>query len=412
MSTKSILIVSPHFPPSNAADMHRVRAVLPFLQESGWNPALLAVSADCVHVPRDEWLANGLPEDIPIHRAQALGLTWARIPGLGNIDFRALGALRRLGNQLCSKKRFDLIYFSTTAFGLHVLGPYWKRRFGIPFAMDYQDPWVSDYYREHSHVVPPGGRLKYGLIDRISRYQEPRVLRQCAGITAVSPSYPEQLRKRYPWLASMPAKVLPFPGVGRDFTRIQEETVTQTLFPINDGLRHWVYVGRGGDDMAPALSGFFQALRQWRATAPECYNKTRLHFIGTSYAAAGKGTQTVLPIAEKFNVADIVSESTDRVTYRLMLRCLLDADALIVPGSNDPAYTASKLYPYLLARKPLLAVFHESSSVVDVLSRVGGAQLIQFNASKSTEQIAAEVNVNWLKEQQYEQTLPLNELVP
>lgn len=390
--------------------MHRVRAILPFLRESGWNPTVLAVNADYVHVPQDEWLASGVPKDIPIHRSHALGLHWARIPGLGNIDFRALGSMRRLGNQLCANNRFDLVYFSTTAFGLHSLGPYWKRRYSIPFAMDYQDPWVSDYYREHPQLIPPGGRLKYAVIDRINRYQEPRVLRQCAGITSVSPNYPEQLCRRYSWLASMPTKVLPFPGVRRDFTRIHEETFRQSLFPTNDGLRHWVYVGRGGDDMEPALAGFFLALSQWRERQPDLFNKTRIHFIGTSYAAAGKGTKTVLPVAEKYSVSDIVSESTDRVTYRVMLRCLLDADALIVPGSNDPAYTASKLYPYLLARKPLLAVFHESSSVVDVLSKVGGAKLISFNSRKSTELIARDVYAQWIELQQFDITEPLNDI--
>lgn len=375
-----------------------------------WMPTVLAVHPNGMNVPLDDWLAAGLPASVPVHRAIPLGLNWSRVPGLGNIDFRALGALRRLGNQLCSVNQFDLVYFSTTAFGLHALGPYWKRRFGVPFAMDYQDPWVSDYYKRNPQLVPPGGRWKYGLIDRINRYQEPRVLRECTGITSVSPGYPEQLRKRYAWLESIPTKVLPFPGVGRDFTRIREETDQQTFFSSNDDLKHWVYVGRGGGDMAPALSGFFLALNYWRTRDPEAFKQTRIHFIGTSYAAAGKGTQTVLPIAEKYGVANIVSESTDRVTYRVMLRCLLDADALIVPGSNDPAYTASKLYPYLLARKPLLAVFHESSSVVDVLNRVGGAKFVCFNENTSTETLAEQIYGQWVEHKQFQVIEPLDEV--
>ena len=49
------------------------------------------------------------------------------------------------------------------------------------------------------------------------------------------------------------------------------------------------------------------------------------------------------------------------------LATLKAADGCIVPGSNDPAYTASKLYPYILAQKPILGIFHEQSSAVAII---------------------------------------------
>ena len=80
---KRVLIVSPHFPPINAADMHRVRMVLPFLRENGWEAEVVAVRPDAVAAPRDEWLTEGLPPDVKVHRVKALGLGWGRVPGLG-----------------------------------------------------------------------------------------------------------------------------------------------------------------------------------------------------------------------------------------------------------------------------------------------------------------------------------------
>ena len=41
----------------------------------------------------------------------------------------------------------------------------------------------------------------------------------------------------------------------------------------------------------------------------------------------------------------------------------LDAGAILLMGSSEPHYTASKLYPALLAERPILAVFHEASAV-------------------------------------------------
>jgi hypothetical protein len=46
------------------------------------------------------------------------------------------------------------------------------------------------------------------------------------------------------------------------------------------------------------------------------------------------------------------------------------ASALLLLGSSERHYTASKLYPALLARRPLLAVYHEASSVVETLRSV------------------------------------------
>src|SRR5262249_51040438 len=56
-----------------------------------------------------------------------------------------------------------------------------------------------------------------------------------------------------------------------------------------------------------------------------------------------------------------------RIPYFEALQLLLDADFLAVPGSDDPHYTASKIYPYILANKPLIGVFHPSSSVCEIL---------------------------------------------
>ena len=53
------------------------------------------------------------------------------------------------------------------------------------------------------------------------------------------------------------------------------------------------------------------------------------------------------------------------------------ASAILMMGSSERHYTASKLYPALLARRPLLAVYHEESTVVDVLRRVGTAPTVR-----------------------------------
>jgi len=96
------------------------------------------------------------------------------------------------------------------------------------------------------------------------------------------------------------------------------------------------------------------------------------------------------------------------------LQLLRDADFLVVPGSDDPQYTASKIYPYILARKPLLAIFREDSSVCDVLRRtnsgsavpltsdIAGCQRLTFNIwSDLLRRIPFQPDTNWAEFERY-----------
>ncbi len=387
--------------------MQRVRMLLPFFWELGWEATVLAVWPQQVAAPQDEWLAEGLPAGIRVHRVNVLGLGWACLPGFGTLGLRALRALAKAGARLLSRDEYDLVYFSTTVFEVHILGPRWKRRFGVPFAMDYQDPWVNDYYREHPDIVPPGGRLKYALSYALHRWMEPRVLRGCAGITSVSSAYPQQLLRRYPWLQGMRSLVQPFPGAQRDFERLKNSGVSQRVFDPNDGYSHWVYVGAVIPGMFPVLRALFRSLAATLPTSERA--RLRLHFVGTSYAPAGQAAPVVRPLAAEHGLADLVEEQTARIPYAQALKCLMDADALLAIGSDDPSYTASKIYPYLLARKPLLAIYHEQSSVVDLVHKVGGAACIPFSLPVDENLLAQSIGRSWLEDGGYSKQHMLNE---
>jgi glycosyltransferase involved in cell wall biosynthesis len=408
---KRLLIVSPHFVPTNAADMQRVRAVLPYMANAGWRCEVLAVAPEHVASPQDPWLAAGLPADVPVHRVAAMGLQWRRVPALGTLTYRALGAMRRAGNRLLRERNFDLVYFSTAQFGTHTLGPLWRERFCVPFVMDYQDPWVSDYYRLHPDVNPPGGRTKYAVASYFARRNEPYVLSACNGITAVTADYPRQLCLRYPVIMrDMPTLVAPLPGDEGDFRRIRkDEAVTQSYFVPSPDRVNWVYVGVVGKIMQRSLRAFFQALSSSVREHAWMRERLRLHFIGTSYAPEGTGIKSVEPLAREYGVNDLVQELTNRIPYSVAMRCLLDADALIVPGSDDPAYTASKIYPYLLARKPLLAMFHEASSVVELIQKVGGGEMVSFSSDEATESIAQRIRSQWFAPQRFASAQSLND---
>ena len=137
---KKVLIISPHFPPVNAADVQRVRHSLPYFRQLGWEVEVIAVDEKFVETySYDPLLNKTIPGDIKVHKVAAFDVSKTRKYGLGSLSMRSFFHYRRMGNKLLRKGNFDLVYFSTTAFHVMALGRYWKQKFGVPFVLDLQD---------------------------------------------------------------------------------------------------------------------------------------------------------------------------------------------------------------------------------------------------------------------------------
>ena len=102
----------------------------------------------------------------------------------------------------------------------------------------------------------------------------------------------------------------------------------------------------------------------------------------------------MLPHAQALGVAGCVTEHASRIDYLDALAVQTDASALLLMGSSEHHYTASKLYPALLARRPLLAVYHEKSSVATVLreaARERSARLVTYSDDVRAESHSGEI---------------------
>lgn len=396
---RRVLIVSPHFPPINAADHQRVRMALPYLKQLGWETHVLAVRPECVEGGVvDTYLSKTIPAHIPVTYTNALPAQHTRKLGLGSLGLRSFPYLLRAGSRLLQQQSFDLVFFSTTVFIAMALGPRWQSRFGIPYVLDFQDPWLSDYYQQPGAAPPPGGGVKYEFSQLQAKLLEPKTVQQSRHIISVSPAYPKTLQNRYLALSPQKFTVLPFGAPEADFDLLPSLGVKQNIFDPTDGKRHWVYVGRGGQDMARALRSLFLAIHTDRHQNPEAWQTIRLHFVGTSYAPKGRTQKTVEPIAREFNLTDLVTEHPDRIPYFEALQVLVDSDAIVLIGSNDTSYTASKLYPCILAKKPILAIFHAQSSVVDILQECQAGRTVTFESTDQPQDLLPSLKkqIQWL----------------
>ncbi len=378
---KKVLIISPHFPPINAADIHRVRHSLPYFEKYGFQPTILTVLPEHVEMSQDKLLEMTIPNDIPVHKVTAYSIKYTRKFSLGNLGIRSFYQLYKKGNELLKSGDFDLVYFSTTVFACIPLGRLWKKKYKVPFIIDMQDPWRNDYYLS----VPKDQRPpKFWFAHQLNSYLERFSIPKVDGIISVSKGYIDTLRERYPTFNPIPYKVLTFGTSVKDFDLLMNQPVVPSI-TYNQNNINIVYLGRGGQDIRASVTLVLQAFKMGLENNID-FKKCHFWFIGTSYAPDGLGKKTISIIAENLGISSYVTEITDRQPYFEVLSLLGKSDINFIPGSTDTSYTPSKLYPYILAKKPLLCVFHSKSSVLEIMENLNVGKVVHFDKDNALEQ--------------------------
>lgn len=374
---KKVLVISPYFPPANAADMQRVRMSLPYFACLGWDATIVTVDEQYTDIAKDDLLLQTVPDHIKIYKVKALNKKRTSKLGMGSLALRSLWFYRQKVNSLLKKEKFDLVYFSTTQFPVCVLGAYWKKRFGIPYIIDMQDPWYSEHYKSKpAHHRPP----KYGVAYSLHKYLEAIAMKNVGGLISVSENYITDLQHRYPEISNIPSAVITFGAFEPDL-KIAADNKAQFKSILDPSTKNVVYIGRGGIDLHKAIIPVFEALAKRLADKSGSFNKLKFYFIGTSYAPAGMGIQSIMPLAKQYGLESYVIEIPERISYYHTLLTLQQADALFIAGSDDPKYTASKIYPYLLTGKPLLAIFNSQSSATAILQEYESQHAYSYDAT-------------------------------
>src|SRR5882672_4441168 len=183
---RRLLMISPHFPPDSSAGTHRVRLLAPHLEAYGWTPTVLTVDERDYEGRVDPALRSLVPVSLAIERARAMSPRLSRAVGFGDLGLRALPGLRRAAFRLCERDRFDAVFITIYPTYPAVLGPMIKRRFRVPFVLDYQDPWVGAWGRDVGGGAAGAVDIKSRSTRALAERLEPRVLRAAAGVTAVS----------------------------------------------------------------------------------------------------------------------------------------------------------------------------------------------------------------------------------
>ena len=386
---RRVLLISPHFPPDSAAATHRVRLLAPYLPSHGWEPTVLTVETSAYDGVLDPDLPSLLPLPVRVVRAPALSARVTRRVGVGDLGLRSFMGLYRKASELLRSEKFDALFITIFPAYTALLGPLLVRKFRIPFVLDYQDPWVGAWGAD----VGGGANGRIDLKSRASRalakWLEPFAVRAASAITAVSPGTYQPILARNPTIHPI-TDAIPIGAEPLDFAdRPGNSRVAE--FDAADGMVHICCTGAMLPLGYETLRAVLRAAALVRERRPDLHRRLRFHFYGTSNQTSPTDERRVLPVAQALGVDDIVEEVATRVSYSRAVRIQRDATALLAMGSSERHYTASKVFPMLLAKRPLLAVYHESSTVVDTLRQVARPPSVRLVTYSDTERAESRV---------------------
>jgi glycosyltransferase involved in cell wall biosynthesis len=379
-------MISPHFPPDSSAGTHRVRLLAPHLASHGWIPTVLTVAEQDYEGRTDPELGALVPPSLEVVRTRAVPAYVTRRFGVGDLGLRALPGLRRAAWSLHRARPFDALFITIYPTYPAVLGPMFKRRFDVPFILDYQDPWVGAWGSEVGGGNGGTLDLKSRATRAFAERLEPRVLQAADAVTAVSARTYQDAFVRT-GISSHLASEIPIGWDAADVDAIARRE-SRTLIP-NDGRINICYTGTLLPLGVATLRAVLGAARALIERNPPLADRLRFYFFGTSNQTTGVEPR-VVPHAQALGVEHLVCEHPARLDYLDSLEALRQASALLLLGSSEPHYTPSKVFPALLAGRPMLAVYRRESTVVEMLKAAApppAAHLITFDESHRVESL-------------------------
>lgn len=331
----------------------------------------------------DPGLARLVPASVEVVKVPAVSSRLTRPLGFGEISLRAWRPLRQTVMRLLETRSVGAVLISGSPYYPMLLAGEIGRRFRVPVVLDFQDPWVSAW----GATLPRWS--KGGFAHMLGLTLEARAVQSADFVTSVSETQNAEMRARYPWLDANRMAAIPIGGDPEDFDALQALHPSSAPFFMDASQINFSYVGTICPPMLNALRALLIAATEVRSRRPEIYSRMRLNFIGTSCNSCELDGSWVRPIAKEVGVADIVTEQPRRIPYLDALKLQARSHAILMLGSDEPHYTASKIYGAMMAQRPFLSLFHESSSSHQILSRAGGGIALGFDGAAALPELVA-----------------------
>lgn len=366
-----MVLVASHFIPGFLPSVHRSRLWAYHLEEFGWKPIILTTDPRYYECQVSDDMLALLPEGLEVIRTKAFPTKPIRL--VGDIGFRSLWWYRQALAKLAEEKRIDFLHFTVPAYSPALLGPGFTKRTGIPYGIDYIDPWIPE--------TPRADRMfsKHWLVQRLNLVLEPIAVSRARLVTGINRAYFESVLKRHPHLLTQAETAgMPYGGSERDYEALSRRPRRPFLFE-EAGCTHLIYAGALLPKAFAVADRLLQALTLLKKRDATVAKLLRVHFVGTG-TCEGDPTKghTVRPFIEKYGLHDMVSEMPSRIGYLDVLNHLKSSHGILVIGSTEKHYSPSKIYQSVMSRRPILALLHEESTAAPVLQKSRAGSVVTF----------------------------------
>ncbi len=246
----------------------------------------------------------------------------------------------------------DVILSSGPPFSCHLAAFIGRKVIRRPWIMEFRDPWSGNPQKQWW--------IQTGPTEAMNRWLERMCLRNAELVVSVSEGIDRHLRQVVP---TLPARK--FLVVRNGISSLQAPGTSAsspgTCFNL-------VHLGTINFDRDPGP--VLQAIRSMVQSMKLRPGQLRLRFIGDT-----ESTDTLEGI-DRLGIGDYV-EISGWVPYARAQEIMLEADALLLLARNQPAQIPNKLYDYLGARKPILALADQDGETAQMLRAVGGHHVFE-----------------------------------
>jgi hypothetical protein len=397
-----VLIVSYYFPPTNAIGAQRCGKWAKYLPEHGVEPWVLTVSDGVVptvgtvplEIPLQQVIRAGLGPlltnivrrrraahsdadrpDMPRELGARRGShrpweVWQRVSRhFSDVRFpdRALPWLipaAIAGYRTMRAARFDAILSSHGPPTSHIVAHLLARLHHVPWVADFRDPWSANHAHERGRLL--------GWAEALF---EQLVLSRAAAISCSTRTFAQHFQE----LHGLPTHVIEN-GYDEDDYRFTRESDTR---PPSERL-HLTYTGT----IYPAhqdVSRLFDALALIKSRAPHHYSSLVVNFVGSS-------REELIPLAQARAVLDCVRWHRKCARHESMMwQRSADINLIFEWHPVSTGVCPAKLYEYLGAGRPILAIGEQGGAIHDVLTRARAGRVIG-NAADIADHILTHLN--------------------
>jgi glycosyltransferase involved in cell wall biosynthesis len=360
------MMIAYHYPPEGSSSgVQRTLKFSQYLAEHGWSPIVISAHPRAYLVSRTDQLSD-IPESIPVRRAFALDsarhLALAgRYLGVSALPDRwvswwppAVWTALRVVRQFRPKAIWSTYPIATA----HLIGWSVRRLTGLPWIADFRDSMTEDEY-------PRDPRQR-----RVYRWLERKTMQACSRAVFTTPSTVRMYAQRYPQIPSERFALVP--------NGFDEENFVEA-----EGLPSQ----RGGESSKPVVllhSGalypserdprcFYRAIEALQREGRIDARSLRIVLRATGHDAHHRR------LIEEHGIQEVVVLEPS-LPYREALREMMDADGLLVfQASNCNHQVPAKIYEYMRARRPILALTDPSGDTAATLRSAGVGDIVPLD---------------------------------